>query len=232
MSARISYLAAARLKDRAVLCSNFSTNISSRERSEIETAFFAALQAEGQTMQGLARKTRQVSAVGGKLFILSDARGQVVFASCINDPNFSDKLSWQLTEDFMKETVALHGEATLMSAPAESLSRASKKSMKDIMAKYDSPNGATDKTTEVRQKVEQVQGIMQDNVRKMLDNQTNVESLEEKTDGMSKQANQFLKQSVDLRRQMQLRNLKLKIIIGIIVTAIIIYILVALFNKA
>jgi hypothetical protein len=119
-----------------------------------------------------------------------------------------------------------------MSAPAESLSRASKKSMKDIMSKYDSPNGATDKTTEVRQKVEQVQGIMQDNVRKMLDNQTNVESLEEKTDGMSKQANQFLKQSVDLRRQMQLRNLKLKIIIGIIVTAIIIYILVALFNKA
>lgn len=232
MSARISYLAAARLKDRAVLCSNFSTNISSRERSEIETAFFAALQAEGQTMQGLARKTRQVSAVGGKLFILSDARGQVVFACCINDTNFSDKLSWQLTEDFMKETVALHGEATLMSAPAESLSRASKKSMKDIMSKYDSPNGATDKTTEVRQKVEQVQGIMQDNVRKMLDNQTNVESLEEKTDGMSKQANQFLKQSVDLRRQMQLRNLKLKIIIGIIVTAIIIYILVALFNKA
>jgi hypothetical protein len=232
MSARISYLASARLKDRAVLCSNFSTNISSRERSEIETAFFAALQAEGQTMQGLARKTRQVSAVGGKLYIMSDARGQIVFASCINDANFSDKIAWQLTEEFMKETVALHGEATLMSAPAESLSRASKKSMKDIMQKYDSSSAPSDKTTEVRQKVEQVQGIMQENVRKMLDNQTNVESLEEKTDGMSKQANQFLKQSVDLRRQMQLRNLKLKIIIGIIVTAIIVYILVVIFKKA
>lgn len=234
MSARISYLASARLKDRAVLCSNFSTNISSRERSEIETAFFAALQAEGQTMQGNARKTRQVSAVGGKLYILSDGRGQVVFASCINDPNFSEKLAWQMTEEFMKETVALHGEATLLSAPAESLSRASKKSMKDIMSKYDSGNGAAsmDKTTEVRQKVEQVQGIMQDNVKRMLDNQANVEVLEEKTDGMSKQANQFLKQSVDLRRQMQLRNLKLKILLGIIIAAVLIYIIVAIYRSA
>lgn len=234
MSARISYLAAARLKDRAVLCSNFSTNISSRERSEIETAFFAALQSEGQSMQGNARKTRQVSAVGGKLFILSDGRGQVVFTSCINDPNFSDKLSWQLVEEFMKEMITLHGEATLLSAPAESLSRASKRTMKEIMGKYDAPAGAgpSDRTTEVRQKVEQVQGIMQDNVKRMLENQTNVESLEEKTDGMSKQANQFLKQSVDLRRQMQLRNLKLKIILGIIVTAILVYIIVAIFHNA
>ena len=186
-------------------------------------------------MQGSTRKTRQVSAVGGKLYILADGRGQIVFASCINDANFSDKLAWQLTEEFMKETVALHGDATLLSAPAESLSRASKKSMKDLMSKYDSPNGSAaggDKTTEVRQKVEQVQGIMQDNVKKMLDNQTNVESLEEKTDGMSKQANQFLKQSVDLRRQMQLRNLKLKIVLGIIITAIIVYVIVAIFHSS
>ena len=233
MSARISYLACARLKDRAVLASNFSTNISSRERSEIETAFFAALQAEGQTMQSHARKTRQVSAVGGKLYILSDARGQVVFASCINDPNFSDKMAWQMNEEFMKETQAMHGDA-LLSAPAESLTRASKKSMKDMMAKFDSPNGTVgmDKTQEVRQKVEQVQGIMQDNVKKMLDNQTNVESLEEKSDGMSKQANQFLKQSVDLRRQMQLRNLKMKIILGIVITAVLVYVIIAIVHAS
>ena len=240
MSARISYLAAARLKDRAVLCSNFSMNISSRERSEIETAFFAALQAEGQSMQGNARKTRQVSAVGGKLLMMADGKGQIVFTSCINDPNFSDLGALeeaaayrQLVEEFMKEMVTLHGEATLLSAPAESLSRASKKAMKDLMGRYDAPSGAGgDRTTEVRQKVEQVQGIMQDNVKKMLDNQTTVESLEEKTDGMSKQANQFLKQSVDLRRQMQLRNLKLKIILGIIITAILVYVIVAVFHNS
>jgi uncharacterized membrane protein YvbJ len=69
---------------------------------------------------------------------------------------------------------------------------------------------------------------MQDNVRKMLENQTNVESLEEKTDGMSKQANQFLKQSVDMRRQMQLRNLKLKIILGIVIGAVLIYVIIAI----
>ena len=83
----------------------FSTNISSRERSEIETAFFAALQAEGQSMQGNARKTRQVSAVGGKLLMMADGRGQIVFTSCINDPNFSDKMAWQLVDEFMREMV-------------------------------------------------------------------------------------------------------------------------------
>jgi len=232
MSTRISYVSAARVKDRAVLCSNFSTSISSRERSEIETAFFAALQAEGQTMQGHARKTRQVSAVGGKLYILADGRGQIVYTSCINDPNFSDKLAWQMNDEFMKEIQAMHGDA-LLSAPAESLTRASKKSMRDIVARYDNQAGAAmDKTTEVRQKVEQVQGIMQENVKKMLDNQTNVESLEEKTDGMSKQANQFLKQSVDMRRQMQLRNLKLKIILGIVIAAVLIYVIIAIVQAA
>jgi hypothetical protein len=73
---------------------------------------------------------------------------------------------------------------------------------------------------------------MQDNVKRMLDNQANVEVLEEKTDGMSKQANQFLKQSVDLRRQMQLRNLKLKILLGIIIAAVLIYIIVAIYRSA
>lgn len=112
-------------------------------------------------------------------------------------------------------------------SPAESLTRNSKKAMKDLMSKYDNP-GQKDKTAEVREKVEQVQGIMQDNVRKILDTHANVESLEEKTDGMSRQANQFLKQSVDLRRQMQIRNLKLKILLGLVITAVVVYIIVAL----
>jgi hypothetical protein len=88
-----------------------------------------------------------------------------------------------------------------------------------------------DKTAQVREKVEQVQGVMQDNVRRILDNHTNLEGLEEKTDTMSRQANQFLKQSVDLRRQMQLKNLKLKLCLGITGAIIVIYILVKLFQK-
>lgn len=229
MSARISYLAAARLKDKSVLASNFSTNISSRERSEIETVFFGVLQGEGSTMQGGARKTRQVSAVGGKLYLAADASAVCVYCVCINDPMYPERTAWQLVDEFTTKMQQLHGDA-VASAPAESLSRNSKVAMKDLMTKYDNPT-SLDKTAEVRQKVDQVQGIMQDNVKKILDTHTNLEGLEEKTDGMSRQANQFLKQSVDLRRQMQIRNLKLKIILGVLMLAIIIYIIVALSTR-
>ncbi len=234
MSARISYLAAARLKDKAVLASNFSTNISSRERSDIETAFFAALQSEGPSIQGNVRKTKQVSAVGGKLYMMADAKGQVIFASCIGDSNISDKVIWQMIDEFMKEIQTQYTD-TLMTVAPESLTRGSRKMMKDIMSKYDNVNngsGVVDKTAEVRQKVEEVQGIMQDNVKKMLDNQTNVESLEEKSDGMSKQANQFLKQSVDLRRQMQWKALKMKILLGLVIAAVLAYVVYLIVKAA
>jgi hypothetical protein len=225
MSARISYLAAARLKDKAILASNFSTNISGRERSDIEAAFFAALQSEGSSTQGSSRKTKQVSAVGGKLYMMADSKGQLVFTSCIGDSTISDKIVWQMVEEFMQAIMSQHAE-TLMSVTPESLTRGSRKMMKDLMLKYDSPSGMVpDKTSEVRQKVEEVQGIMQDNVKKMLDQQTNVESLEEKSDGMSKQANQFLKQSVDLRRHMQWKALKMKILLGIVIAAVLAYVI-------
>ena len=93
------------------------------------------------------------------------------------------------------------------------------------MGKYDQP-GNVDKTAQVREKVEAVQGVMHDNVRRILDTHTNLEGLEEKTDSMSRQANQFLKQSVDLRRQMQMRNLWLKLCIGVTVLTVFIWIVV------
>ena len=121
-------------------------------------------------------------------------------------------------------------------SPIESLSRNFKKQMKDLMGKYDQP-GNVDKTAQVREKVEAVQGVMQDNVRRILDTvswifpackfqHTNLEGLEEKTDSMSRQANQFLKQSVDLRRQMQMRNLWLKLCVGVTILTIFIWIVV------
>ncbi|CAE7467944.1 sybB [Symbiodinium natans] len=84
--------------------------------------------------------------------------------------------------------------------------------------------GAPDKTTEVREKVDQLKGIMQDNVKKILETHVTLESLENSSSSMSSQANKFLKQSVDLRRQIQCRNLKIKAICGTCVAALILYI--------
>ena len=222
-TARISYLAVARISDKAVLASSFSNNISSRERSEIENAFFDFLQTESSAVSGGVRKYKPVSAVGGKLFILADNKGVCVYSACINDPVYPERAAWQLVDEFSAMIQANSTE--LESAPIESLSRNFKKQMKELMVKYDQPANV-DKTAQVREKVEAVQGVMQDNVRRILDTHTNLEGLEEKTDSMSRQANQFLKQSVDLRRQMQLRNLKLKVCLGVTVLIILIWIII------
>jgi uncharacterized Zn finger protein len=224
---RISYLSVARVADKAVLASSFSNNISSRERSEIENAFFDFLQTESGVLSGGVRKYKQVSAVGGKLFIMADQSKTCVYAACVNDPMYPERAAWQLVDEFSQMIQANASE--LDTAPIESLSRVFKKQMRDLMAKYETPANV-DKTAQVKEKVDQVQGVMQDNVKRILDTHTNLEGLEEKTDTMSRQANQFLKQSVDLRRQMQLRNLKLKICLGIVIALIFLFIIVKIFK--
>merc|ERR1719411_908256 len=84
--------------------------------------------------------------------------------------------------------------------------------------------GNQDKTTEVRQQVDQLKGIMQDNVKRILETHVTLESLENSSSSMSTQANRFLKQSTDLRRQMQFRNMKIKAIFGLCILALIAYV--------
>lgn len=99
-TARISYLSVARISDKAVLASSFSNNISSRERSEIENAFFDFLQTESGSITGGVRKYKPVSAVGGKLYILADTKSICVYAACINDPVYPERAAWQLVDEF------------------------------------------------------------------------------------------------------------------------------------
>merc|ERR1719343_426277 len=82
---------------------------------------------------------------------------------------------------------------------------------------------AHDKTAEVREKVDALKGIMQDNVKKILETHVSLESLENNSASMSSQANRFLRQSVDLRRQLQYRNLKIKVIFFLCVLALVVY---------
>jgi Synaptobrevin len=221
----------ARLSDRAILASQFSTNISSRERSEIENSFFDFLQ-QADSLASSSRKTKPVSSLGGKLYLLVDQSNKYLFCTCINDTLYPERAAFQLLEEFSSSVLNFQDPSvSLESAAIESLTRVFKKDMRLLMSKFDSP-GNVDKTAQVREKVDQVQSVMQDNVKKMLDNHSNLEGLEEKTDSMSKQANQFLKQSVDLRRQMQMKNLKLKIVLGVVITLIVVWLLSSLFGKS
>merc|ERR1719316_1684461 len=116
----------------------------------------------------------------------------------------------------MTQGDALHHLSSL------ALSKPLKKPAREIIKKYQLAD--RDKTFEVQAKVDELKDNMQDNVRRILETHHNLETLEQRTDNMSRQADQFLKQSVDLRRAIQWRNLKMKIMIGCVGMAILTYI--------
>lgn len=216
-SSNCGYLAVARRRDEALLAVCYPQHLDSHVRACVDCGFRDSLQQQ----TNLVRQKRTVDNTEYTLYMLSDQDNRFVYATAAGK-DLTERLAWQLLEEFASRVVQTHGDL-LAEAQPESLTRPLKKSMREMMTKYETP-AAIDKTAEVQAKVDGVSGIMQDNVKRILETHAHLESLEEKTSTMQSSANQFLKQSVDLRRQMQMRNLKVKIILGAVCLAIIMYI--------
>lgn len=80
--------------------------------------------------------------------------------------------------------------------------------------------------------MDEVKLVMEDNVRKMIDNGSQLDNLDEKADKMKLQSKAFHGQAHELARIMYWRNMKLKIIIGLIILAVLLYIIVPLIIQA
>lgn len=83
-----------------------------------------------------------------------------------------------------------------------------------------------EKTRQVQQQVDEVIGIMQNNIEKVMQRGEKLDSLQNKTEDLQQGALQFKKGASRVRREMWLKNLKMKIIIFVIIAillALIIY---------
>eukprot|EP01112_Ceratiomyxa_fruticulosa_P014951 TRINITY_DN4341_c0_g1_i1.p1 TRINITY_DN4341_c0_g1~~TRINITY_DN4341_c0_g1_i1.p1 ORF type:complete len:171 (+),score=38.47 TRINITY_DN4341_c0_g1_i1:1119-1631(+) len=87
------------------------------------------------------------------------------------------------------------------------------------------------KTQQVIEQVEEVKGIMHNNIELMLQNHDKVENLQDKTEMMSSNAKQFKRQATAVKRQMWWRNLKLQIIIVLVVLGVLAIIIVPIALK-
>ncbi|TPX33880.1 hypothetical protein SmJEL517_g03339 [Synchytrium microbalum] len=86
------------------------------------------------------------------------------------------------------------------------------------------------KTGQVQAQVDEVVGIMQNNIEKVMQRGEKLESLQNKTDDLQQGALQFKRGATKVRRQMWWKDLKLKIIIAVIVIVILIIIIVPIAN--
>ncbi|CAK9059689.1 unnamed protein product [Durusdinium trenchii] len=234
MAETIVFLGVARIQDQAVLATCYEKNVLNEEKKAYETALAAALDRAKTAYPGW-RESRpldsddRASCESGILYTFADPQALCLLAVGIRDADYPERVAVQLLRELADKARNSQGDEVLLEAKSGSLSKPLRKLMTDMMRTYNDA-GAHDKTTEVREKVDQLKGIMQDNVKKILETHVTLESLEDSSSSMSSQANKFLKQSVDLRRQIQFRNLKIKALFGTCVAAVILYIAMPFIN--
>ena len=78
--------------------------------------------------------------------------------------------------------------------------------------------------SQVMREVDQVKGVMSDNINQAMSNLESTEALNEKTQEMKAQSNMFNKQAKTAKNQMWWKNMKLNIIIGAVVVLIVAYV--------
>ncbi|KAI9209085.1 synaptobrevin [Polychytrium aggregatum] len=86
---------------------------------------------------------------------------------------------------------------------------------------------SSSKTSQIQREVDQVVGIMQDNVTKVMERGEHLSTLQTKTDDLQNSSSQFRKGASAVRKQMWWKDMKMKIILGIIVAVILLAIILS-----
>ncbi|KAG0345262.1 hypothetical protein BG004_003842 [Podila humilis] len=80
---------------------------------------------------------------------------------------------------------------------------------------YDPHPGPSAKTAQLQQQVNDVVGIMEQNIISVKDRGEKIEDMKNKSDGLQQGAEQFKKGASALRRQMYWKNMKMRVFVGV-----------------
>mmetsp|Transcript_51269 Transcript_51269/g.83168 ORF Transcript_51269/g.83168 Transcript_51269/m.83168 type:complete len:232 (-) Transcript_51269:209-904(-) len=221
-TANIAFIGVARIRDQAILATCFDKSALNEEKKGFESALVSVLDRAKAAYPGWRDRT-DCQECTGVLHAFADPQALCLLVVGVRDAQYPERVALQLLRELADKVRNSQGDELLSEARPGTMTTPLRTVMKDLLRTYNDA-GNHDKTTEVRDKVDQLKGIMQDNVKKILETHVTLESLENSSSSMSTQANKFLRQSVDLRRQIQFRNLKVKAIAGTCVTAILVYI--------
>eukprot|EP00095_Tigriopus_kingsejongensis_P012536 snap_masked-scaffold262_size232883-processed-gene-0.10 protein:Tk12536 transcript:snap_masked-scaffold262_size232883-processed-gene-0.10-mRNA-1 annotation:"Synaptobrevin-1" len=91
-------------------------------------------------------------------------------------------------------------------------------------------SGDSNRLEETRRQVDEVQNIMKANVDKVLERDGKLGQLEERADRLQEGTEQFHRSAVRIKRKQFWENMKMKIIIGVVISVIVLAILIWLFS--
>jgi hypothetical protein len=140
-----------------------------------------------------------------------------LFFLCLADKSVKLRIAYSFLGEVEKEFLSTYGDGW-KSANAYSLN-GFQKSMKSLMKKWNDPQ--VDQLSRVQSQVEEVKGVMQNNISKVLERGEKLEVLVDRTQNLAQSAQQFHKRSKKVACAMRWQSIKLSLMIGAIVVAVI-----------
>uniref|UniRef100_A0A7S2V2S9 V-SNARE coiled-coil homology domain-containing protein n=1 Tax=Fibrocapsa japonica TaxID=94617 RepID=A0A7S2V2S9_9STRA len=144
----------------------------------------------------------------------------------ITQPNYPQSVAYACLDDTQSKFYPTHG-GKASTCNARGLDRAAGKMLKQVCQKYDNLE-EVDRLASVTRKVDSVKLIMQENVEIALQNCVRLENIELAAEELQAQAGQFSRGARDLRKKMWWKNLKMKLLLAAIITAILAVIIIAI----
>lgn len=225
----------ARASDQNVIAQYTVKGAVDQERQNFQAAFVRVLQKASKLPAYPG--WRETLAVGDKLddhnghvHALADKQALCVVAVAIRGRGYPDRLVQGLLQELAEKVRSSATDEQLSEAKAGQLNGTLKNLMKAVVKSHSDPS-KLDRVTEVHEKVDRVKSLMHENVKRILETHVSLDNLQTKSSSMSVSADQFLKQSVSLKRQVQLRNLRVKIMVAGCSCALAAYLLMPLFSQ-
>jgi len=177
-------------------------------------------------MLNLAPDERQkCNTQNGAWFCRADTNGLVFMALC--NPNYPERHAYNLINEAQEEIEKI---PNYYDETEVTISKLAKRVLPSLLKKYDDLS-SIDNVHAAQAKANEVQSIMGNNIRGMMDNMQNLETLEKKSSDMQSQAQMFSSDSTKLARIMYIRALKIKIIVVLLVIAVLLFIIIPIVKK-
>jgi len=228
----VAMAAVARACDGAVLAQYAERSTSAPELRLFEEALARLMQKAAKLPAYPGWRDRMAAGEGlgdGQVFVLADARALCVAAVAIRGQGYPERMAHGALQELLGQVHEAVSNEQLSETKAGKLNATLRASLKEVSRSYSDP-AKLDKVTEVHEKVERVKGLMQDNVKKILETHVTLDTLHAQSSSMSSSANQFLKQSSAVKRQLEWRNLRVKLLMGGCALAAGIYLLVTVID--
>eukprot|EP00611_Tribonema_gayanum_P010038 TRINITY_DN1995_c0_g2_i1.p1 TRINITY_DN1995_c0_g2~~TRINITY_DN1995_c0_g2_i1.p1 ORF type:complete len:226 (-),score=79.02 TRINITY_DN1995_c0_g2_i1:104-781(-) len=142
----------------------------------------------------------------------------------VTDKQYPARVAFALLDEAQSKFVTKVGDKSL-AAKEGSLSKTMRSSFADICLKYDDVKNV-DKLAAMQGKVDAVKTKMEDNIQQMLANEEKLEDISANAENLNAQAQVFQNRTVQLRRAMRCKALKMWFLLAFVIIIVLIIIIV------